>query len=179
MSNLVVSVSERNMLRAVFAVMSGIGEVSTEDVIEIAALTEALDLEKAEETVNKMEEEVQYARLLEQRKLREIAVEMDKLEEAKEVIPPKLYTKFDKQQQVVNDMPASVSYGLLLDVSEALEYTVDKSTVNWLHDALKEYKWNQTLSRDQQGRIEAINRSLAPDEARVAAALIRAVKKAM
>jgi hypothetical protein len=177
MSKIVLNVAQRNMLRAVFIIISGVDDINTDAVLEIAEITEALELESAEKTVSELEREIQTRLMRAQRDLRNTGLQIDAINERNEIVPTELYAEYDEHQSIVDGLPSGLSYKLLMD-TESVEYDLDKSSINWLVGVMADYTWNQILNRDQQGTVTSSRKTLAPDEAVAAASLVRAIKSA-
>ena len=178
MSEVSLNLAHRNMLKAVFTVLSGVDDVDTESVLMIADITEALDLEAGEESVQALEREVRLAYIAQERVVKQATKLVEKAEKGTEPVSKSLYEDLDTAQAKLDVLPVGLSYAKLLK-GRSKKYNLEKGALDWLVSTLKDYKWNVVLSRDpMSGQVEAIKKTLATDEAVAAAGLIRAIKAA-
>jgi len=166
------------MLRAVFTVHSGIEDLDTEAILSIADISDALDLEGAEKLVEAMDREVRLKWFKEQRAVKALENKLSMLQKANTEVPASLEREIEEAQEAFAELPQGVSYDELLQAEE-IEYEVESSRLEWLSDLFKNFVWNQTLQRDERGQTKAVKKTLSTGEARTAASLVRAVKKAI
>lgn len=172
-----LNVAERNMLRSVFIVLSAADDINTSDIVEIGAVTTALELEEANTFVEELENNIQYKKMIAQRNVRNVALEIERLLSSNDFVPQEMYDNYDKYQAEADRLPSALSYAEL-NKAEKTTFELDGSTIDWLLSKLKEYVWNQTVHRDASGTVTVIKRILKPDEAVVANSLVKAVKAA-
>ena len=178
MSEVILNLAHRNMLKAVFTVLSGTEDIDTEAVLTIADISDALKLDDSDEILKTLEREIRLAFFGQQRKKREIDAEIRRAEASGTEVDQKLYKRLDVATEKLEDMPSGLSYTQLLK-TEPQGFEVDKSSLDWLVSVLKDYKWNVVLSRDPDTqKVEPTKKTLSTDEAMAAAGLIRAMKQA-